>query len=137
MSWWATVAMSHPCALMAKKANSILRFIKKSVASKSREVILPLYSAIMRPHLEYYIQFWIPRRPESFQWCSTTGHKNRRQLEDWKFHMNMRKVFFIVRVTEHWNRLSKEVVESPSLEIFKTQLDAFLCNLLQGTCFSK
>ena len=34
------------------------------------------------------------------------------------------------RVTEHWNRLPREVVESPSLEIFKTRLDKFLCNLL-------
>ena len=32
-------------------------------------------------------------------------------------------------VTEHWNRLPREVVESPSLEIFKTRLDAYLCDL--------
>ena len=35
-----------------------------------------------------------------------------------------------VRVTEHWNRLPREAVESPSLEIFKRCLDTFLCNLL-------
>jgi len=45
-------------------------------------------------------------------------------------HGNMRKNFFPVRVTEHWNRLPREVVESPSLEIFKTFLDKVLCNLL-------
>jgi len=46
------VYMSHQCALAAQKANSILGCIKKSVASKSKERILPLYSALVRPHLE-------------------------------------------------------------------------------------
>ena len=54
------------------------------------------------------------------------GHK----LEHRKFHLNMRTNFFTLRVTEHWNRLPRETVESPSLEIFKTCLDAILCNLL-------
>jgi len=43
---------------------------------------------------------------------------------------NMRKNFFTLRVTEHWHRLPREVVESPSLEIFKTHLDKVLCSLL-------
>jgi len=54
------------------------------------------------------------------------GHK----LKHRKFHWNMRKNFFPLRVTEHWDRLPREVVESPSLEIFKTCLDAVLCSLL-------
>lgn len=41
-----------------------------------------------------------------------------------------KKNFFMVRVTEHWNRLPRGVVGSPSLETFKTLLDAFLCNLV-------
>ena len=45
----------------------------------------------------------------------------------------MRKNFFTLRVTEYWNRLPKEVVKSPSVEIFTTRLDAVLCSLLWVT----
>ena len=54
------------------------------------------------------------------------GHK----LEHRKFRTNIQKNFFTVRVTEHWNRLPREAVDSPSLEIFKTHLDANLRSLL-------
>ena len=50
--------MTQQCALAAQKTNRILGCIKRSMTSRSREVILPLYSTLMRPHLEYCIQLW-------------------------------------------------------------------------------
>jgi len=54
------------------------------------------------------------------------GHK----LKHRKFQLNMRKNFFPLRVTEHWNRLPRGLVVCPSPEIFKTHLDEVLCSLL-------
>ncbi|PKU35605.1 hypothetical protein llap_14093 [Limosa lapponica baueri] len=178
---------------LPKKANGILGCIRKSMASRWKEVTLPLCSVLGRPHLKFCVQSWAPQFKrdrellERVQQRATkmmrglqhlsdeerlrdlglfslerrrlrgdviNAHKyskggcqedraslvsvvpsdrtrgNGHKLEHKKFPLNMRRNFFPVRVAEPWKRLPREVVETPSLETFKTHLDTFLCNLL-------
>ncbi|KGL96477.1 hypothetical protein N301_03595, partial [Charadrius vociferus] len=52
------------------------------------------------------------------------------KLEESRFSLNIRKKFFTLRVVRHWNRLPREVVDAPSLEVFKARLDVALGNLV-------
>lgn len=59
---------------------------------------------------------------------------NGQKVNHKEFHPNMRKNLFILGVAEHWNKLVREVMESPFLETHRTNhLDTFLCNLLKLT----
>jgi len=91
----------------------------------------------VRSHLQYCVQFWAPQFKKDEELLETVRRraaKMMRGLAILSYEERLRELglfsFFTLRVTEHWDRLPREVVDSPSLEIFKTRLDEVLCSLL-------
>ena len=58
----ADMKVSEQCGIAAAKANQILGLIRRNIVYKEKELIIPLYKTIVRPHLEYCIQAWRPYR---------------------------------------------------------------------------
>ena len=58
----ADMKVSEQCGIAASKGNQILGLIRRNITYKGKKLIIPLYKAIVRPHLEYCIQAWRPYR---------------------------------------------------------------------------
>ncbi|PKU49604.1 hypothetical protein llap_157 [Limosa lapponica baueri] len=75
--------MTQQCALAAQKANFILGCIERSVASRSREMNLPLYSTPVRPHLEYCIRLWALQRKKDMELLEQAQRRDTKISEGW------------------------------------------------------
>ena len=58
----ADIKLSEKSGIAASKGNKILRLIRNTIPYKEKHLIVPLYKAIVRPHLEYCIEAWRPYR---------------------------------------------------------------------------
>ena len=54
--------VSEQCGIATAKGNQIIGLIRRNIVYKEKELIIPLYKTIVRPHLEYCIQAWRPYR---------------------------------------------------------------------------
>lgn len=94
----AMLNMSQQCAFAAKKVTGVLGYVRQSIDSRMKEEVLCLYLALMRPHLQYHVQFWAPQYkkdmgiPERVQRSVTIIKKEVENLTDFTDEERPREV---------------------------------------------
>ncbi|CAM5134922.1 unnamed protein product [Natator depressus] len=156
----SSLKSSTQCAAAVKKVNRMLGIIKKGIDNKTENIILPLYKSMVRPHLEYCVQMWLPhlkkdilelekvqkratkmiRGIEQLPYEERLIKLGRLSLEKRRLREDMIDVYKIMSGIE---KLKKEVLFTPSHNTrtrghqmkligsrFKTQESIFSCNAL-------
>ena len=90
----ADMKVSEQCAIAAAKGNQILGLIRRKIVFKKKELIIPLYKTIVRPHLEYCIQAWRPYRKKDID---ILGRVQRRAT---KMIQKLRNISYEMRLKE-------------------------------------
>ena len=102
--------MSQQSVLAVQKANCNPNCIKRSITSRSREVIQPLYCALMRTHMEYCIQTWDPqpkKNIELLEWVQSSAMKMIKGLENFPYGNRLRDLglFILEKKKRLWGDL--------------------------------
>ena len=80
--------VSEQCSIASSKGNQVLGMIRRNITYKDKNLIVPLYKAIVRPHLEYCIQAWSPYLRKDTYMLDKYRGEQLNSFQDWEIsHM--------------------------------------------------
>ena len=110
----ADMKVSEQCGIAAAKGNQILGFIRRNIVSKEKELIIPLYKTIVRPHLEYCIQAWRPYRKKDIDMLERVQRRATKMIP------KLRNISYEMRLKEcGLTTLETRRLRGDQIEVFK------------------
>ena len=77
----ADLKVSEQCSIAAAKGNKVLGIIRRHIACRDRKILVPLYKALVRPHLEYCIQAWRPYKKKDIAVLERVQHRATKRID--------------------------------------------------------